>query len=188
MHPVEVLLVPLGRALRRRRSDESASISHAPALATEGRMALTSSSFADGDVIPAKHCGWLIGEEVSPALAWSAAPEGTEQLLLVFEDIDVPRSAPADHTIALLPATIDGLGEGALSSPVGDVRFLPTLFGRARYVGPRPIPGHGPHRYRFHLYALDATVGAEVSTVDQLLAAVDGHVRAVGTLSGTREA
>jgi len=48
MHPVEVLLLPVGRALRNRRPDEAASIANAAGLATGNRIALTSPSFGDG--------------------------------------------------------------------------------------------------------------------------------------------
>jgi Raf kinase inhibitor-like YbhB/YbcL family protein len=186
MHPVETLLLPLGRALRHRHSGDGASIASAPQLATPNRLTVTSTAFADGEVIPAKHCGWLIGDEVSPALAWEGLPDGTEGLLLVIEDIDVPRPTPSLHTIAALTPR-DGLAEGALRKGDG-IAFQPTLLGRARYIGPRPIPGHGPHRYRFHVYALDTALDLDgVRGTEQLLAAVDGHVLASGTLEGTRE-
>ncbi|ODU02260.1 MAG: hypothetical protein ABS81_18245 [Pseudonocardia sp. SCN 72-86] len=186
MHPVERLLVPLGRALRNRRPDESRSLANTPELATANRIALSSPAFGDGDVIPAAHCGPLIGKAVSPALAWDALPPGTADLLLVFEDLDVPRTAPGLHTIAAFAPT-DGLTEGALTTDDPGIRFLPTILGRARYIGPRPLPGHGTHRYRFHLYALGAVVDlAAVADVEHLPAALAGHVLASGVLIGTR--
>ena len=49
-----------------------------------------------------------------------------------------------------------------------------------------PPPGHGTHRYRFRLYALEAKLvaepGLDKSTV---LREVDGHVLAQGELVGT---
>jgi hypothetical protein len=42
MHPVEVLLLPVGWALRNRRPDEAASIASASELATGNRIALSS--------------------------------------------------------------------------------------------------------------------------------------------------
>jgi phosphatidylethanolamine-binding protein (PEBP) family uncharacterized protein len=187
MHPVETLLSPLGRALRNRRPDPALSLAEDPAFATSGRIELTSPAFRDGDTIPAEHCGPLIGDNISPALEWSTLPEGTRQLLLVFEDLDVPRRAPGLHTIVTFAPLPDGLAAGALRTDDPRFRFLPTLFGRAAYVGPRPLPGHGPHVYRFHLYALDRTVDlTEVGSVSHLPAAVAGHVLASGTLTGTR--
>jgi hypothetical protein len=72
MHPVEVLLLPVGWALRSRRPDEAASIANAPGLGCGNRIALTSPSFRDGQDIPAKHCGQFIGDEISPALTTRA--------------------------------------------------------------------------------------------------------------------
>lgn len=186
MHPVEVLLLPLGWALRNRRPDEAASIANAPELATENHVALTSPSFGDGQVIPAKHCGKFIGEEISPALAWGTLPAGTTDLVLVFEDLDNPAAVPGIHTIAAFAPTEGGLPEGALTMDNPGVRFLPTRRG-AKYLGPRPVPGHGRHRYRFHLYALDTGIDfTKVADVEHLPSAMAGHVLASGTLTGTR--
>lgn len=187
MHPLEVLLVPLGRALRGRRAEESQSLSHAPELTVATRFTLSSPSFGDGEAIPAKHCGPLIGENVSPALAWSGLPEGTADLVLLLEDIDSPAPPPRIHTIAAFASGDGALAEGALRRDNPDVRFLRTPHGGIGYAGPRPLPGHGPHRYRFHLYALDERVDlAAVTDAALLPAALAGHVLASATLIGTR--
>lgn len=187
MHPVEVLFLPLGRLLRRRRPDEAASITHAPGLATGGRFTLSSPSFGDGQVIPARHCGMFIGDDISPALTWGDLPSGTKGLVLILEDIDTPTATPGIHTIAAFGPVAGGLAEGALTPTNPDIHFFPVRRGRANYYGPRPLPGHGPHRYRFHLYALDTLFDlATIRAVDQLPAALDGHVLASGLLTGTR--
>ncbi|UAJ77802.1 YbhB/YbcL family Raf kinase inhibitor-like protein [Leifsonia sp. ZF2019] len=187
MHPVEALIWPLGRTLRSVRPDAARSLAEAPEFRAARTIELTSPAYRDGEVIPARFCGPLIGKDLSPALAWSALPEGTVDLLLVFEDLDAPRSAPALHTIVAFAPRPSGIPEGALRTDDPTLRFLPTLFGRAKYAGPRPLPGHGTHRYRFHLYALDTPVDmAAVGSPDRLPAAVAGHVLASGTLAGTR--
>ena len=53
--------------------------------------------------------------------------------------------------------------------------------------GPRPIPGHGPHHYRFHVLALDEPIPDHVSTAKALLKQIAGHVLARGMLTGTYE-
>lgn len=187
MHPVEALLLPVGWALRNRRPDAAASLANAPELATESRIVLTSPNFVDGQVIPAKHCGIFIGDEISPALAWSALPAGTADLVLVIEDLDNPGATPGIHTIAAFAPTAGGLPEGALTPENPGVRFLPNPRGQAKYVGPRPLPGHGAHRYRFHLYALDDHVDfTKVAAAEHLPSVLQGHVLASGTLAGTR--
>jgi phosphatidylethanolamine-binding protein (PEBP) family uncharacterized protein len=187
MHPVEVILTPLVWAFRNRHADESASIAAAPEVATGTHFALTSPSFGDGDAIPARHCGRFIGDDVSPALAWGPLPAGTTDLVLVMEDLDVPTSIPGIHAIAAFPATDAGLAEGALTVENPGIRFVPNHRGRSGYVGPRPLPGHGPHHYRFHLFALDAPVDTgAVPDIQHLPAALAGHVLGSGMLTGTR--
>ena len=187
MHPVEVLLVPLGRAFRNRHADETASLANAPELATTNRITLTSPSFRDGDVIPAKHCGRFIGDDISPALTWGDLPPGTTDLLLVIEDLNSPGTTPRIHTIAAFAPTGHPLPEGALTADAPGIRFLPGRRGPGRYAGPRPLPGHGTHHYRFHLYALDHRVDfTGITDAAQVPSAVAGHVLASGTLTGTR--
>jgi phosphatidylethanolamine-binding protein (PEBP) family uncharacterized protein len=192
VHPIEKLLAPLGRRWRDRRPDPASSIAARPELQASPSIALASPSYADGGEIPARHCGWLIGEEVSPALAWSGLPDGTRDLLLIFEDTDVPRATPTIHTAALLSpgaGPTGGVGENGLARGAEGVRLVPGRGYRAKYVGPRPFPGHGPHHYGFHLYALDTVIDAtRLTRAAELPAAVAGHVLASGSLSGWREA
>lgn len=189
MHPVEVLLTPLGKAFRNRHADEKARISRAAALQTANRISLSSPGFGDGAQIPARHCGWLIGDNISPALSRGALPAGTAGLLLVMEDLNGPGAAPRIHAIAAFPPAAGGLADGALAPDAPGVRFLSGRRGPGRYAGPRPLPGHGPHHYRFHLYALDQRIDlAAVAGPEQLPAAAGGHVLASGTLTGTRTA
>lgn len=186
MHPVERLLSPLGRALRKRRPDPAQSLANAPELAGPETITVTSPAFAEGEEIPAKHCGPLIGPQISPALAWSQLPEGTRQALFILDDIDLPAAVPANHTIALVPLDT-GVEEGGLAKSATGVRFVPGRLGATGYIGPRPLPGHGTHRYRFHVLALDTVPDAAgAASADALRSVVAGHVLARGTLTGTR--
>lgn len=187
MHPIEVLLVPLGRAFRNRRSGDAASITNSPDLATDAHFAVTSPSFAEGEVIPARHCAWLIGENVSPALNWGGLPAGTTELVLVIEDIDGPGAEPRIHTIAQFTPSGGGIAEGALAADTPGMSFANRSGKPGGYAGPRPLPGHGTHRYRFHLYATDTRIDlGAVTSPGQLPAALAGHVLGSGLLTGTR--
>jgi len=186
MHPVEALLTPLGKLLGSKHADPSAGLAARLEPADPGRIALSAPAFADGGEIPARYCGRFIGENVSPALNWGEPPAGTAALLLVIEDLDVPTTVPGIHLIAQL-APCAGVPDGALNAGAPGVEFLPNHRGIPGYIGPRPLPGHGPHHYVFHLYALDSRLDfAGIADRARLPDATARHVLASGTLTGTR--
>jgi phosphatidylethanolamine-binding protein (PEBP) family uncharacterized protein len=65
------------------------------------------------------------------------------------------------------------------------IKFIPNR-NRLGYFGPRALPGHGIHRYWFHLYALDEIIlsGLSISCFDELIPYLDGHVIASAHLEG----
>ena len=137
--------------------------------------------------MPARHCGQFIGDDISPALPWSALPEGTKRLVFMLEDLDNPGAIPGIHTIAAFAPTEAGLAEGALTPDDPRFQFLPNRRRQAKYSGPRPLPGHGTHRYRYHLYALDTDIDfTKVVGMHAVPSALAGHVFASDTLTGTR--
>lgn len=187
----EILLTPLGWAFRSRRGDENRSLVRTMVTGDVPAIAVTSPAFEPGGTIPAPYCGKWIGENTSPPLEWTGVPSGAGSLLLLMEDIDVPTERPGIHTIAIFDAGTSGLREGDLSSKAGHVHLVPDFRGRTAYIGPRPLPGHGPHHYRFHLLALDQAAEQVLTSAqdpDTLAAAVQGHVLAAGVLEGTRVA
>jgi Raf kinase inhibitor-like YbhB/YbcL family protein len=98
------------------------------------------------------------GQNVSPALNWSHAPQGTQSFALLVHDPDAPTGSGWWHWVVYnIPATATSLPAGA-----GDpkARSLPSgaLQGRAdfgtyAYGGPCPPPGK-VHHYHFRLFAL----------------------------------
>lgn len=137
--------------------------------------------------MPAPSAGKGVGDNASPPLGWEGVPPGTRQLVLVMDDVDVPLPRPLLHTIAVLDPTLGGVAGGALLPRTDGMHFIRADLGHRGYAGPRPIPGHGPHRYRFQLFALDEPIADSVTTVKALLVAMAGHVLARGTLTGTYE-
>ena len=176
------MLELIGKVLRPVRAGRHRSrlVALAPALSID----LTSPAFSDGSAIPIKHAGKGVGDNISPSLRWSGVPENTVTLVLIVEDDDVPLPHPLMHTIAILPADIDHIDEGALQPGTPGIRFIKTPLGRG-YSGPRPIPGHGAHHYRFYLFALNSPVSNEVTTRDNLLSTMPNNVTARGVLTGT---
>jgi phosphatidylethanolamine-binding protein (PEBP) family uncharacterized protein len=174
----------LGRALSGVRAGADRSPLSSPAFDVPDTLNITSPAFTDGSAIPARHAGEGVGENISPALAWTGLPAQTRQLLLIIDDIDAPLPRPVLHAVALLPPDRSGLGEGELVPTTPGVRMIRTTFSRHGYAGPRPVPGHGPHRYRFQLFALEHAVPDTLRTARALFAAVAGHVLARGTTTG----
>lgn len=172
----------LGRLLRGVR----AGVDRDPFTVGPGVAALelTSPAFGDGAPIPRICAGKGVGDNVSPQLDWSRVPQDARQLVLVIDDVDVPLRSPLVHTVALIEPGLTGLGCGALTPGTPGLRFLPGTLRTVGYAGPRPIPGHGPHRYRFRLFALDAAVPA-ATTSRMLPRFVAGHALAHGQWTGT---
>jgi Raf kinase inhibitor-like YbhB/YbcL family protein len=175
----------LGKLLRRFRAGEDKSPLSGHEYTTTATIDITSPAFTNGGVIPQKHAGKGVGDNVSPALQWTGVPADTKQLVLIMDDLDVPMPKPLMHTIAVIEPDVGGLAEGELKPGTTGVRLV-KAFG-ATYVGPRPIPGHGPHHYRFLVFALDQKIPHSVADRKALLAAMAGHVVARGGLTGSYE-
>jgi Raf kinase inhibitor-like YbhB/YbcL family protein len=144
-------------------------------------FALQSSAFEPGRSIPRRHS--CEGEDLSPPLSWSGAPEGTRSLALVVDDPDAP-AGTFTHWLgwALNPAA-QGLDEGEAAPVEGR-----NDFGTSGYRGPCPPPGHGPHRYSFRLHALDSDLDLRPGAGKrELERGLEGHTLAVAELVGTYE-
>jgi phosphatidylethanolamine-binding protein (PEBP) family uncharacterized protein len=177
----------LGRLLRPLRANPARSPLQATEMDAPATINLTSPDFADGTPMPTSSAGPGVGDNISPTLHWTDIPIGTAQLVLLLDDIDVPLPAPLIHSVAILDPASSGLAAGQFHGRTTGIRVIPTKISKDRYSGPRPIPGHGPHRYRFHVLASDIAIPENTSTVRELLSALAGHVLARGTLTGIYE-
>ena len=147
-------------------------------------MQLMSPAFEDGGSIPAKHTG--DGDDVSPELTWTDAPEDTRSFALICHDPDAPLIKPGNYgfvhwTLYGIPASVNSLPEGT-----GEYVHGVNDFGNQAYGGPMPPEGHGTHRYFFWLLALDTTpdLGAGL-TMWELLAKIEPNVIGMNRLMGT---
>ncbi|GFG67645.1 phosphatidylethanolamine-binding protein [Mycobacterium kubicae] len=177
----------LGRLLRGVRAGAQRSPLADIAFGAPESITVTSDAFTDGGVMPASSAGKGVGDNVSPPLRWDGLPSGTRAIVLIVDDIDVPLPRPLLHTVAVLEPTISSVAEGALRPGTAGIRFLRADLGHHGYAGPRPIPGHGKHHYRFHLFAVDQPVPDTTTTAKGLLAHLRGHLLARGVLTGTYE-
>jgi Raf kinase inhibitor-like YbhB/YbcL family protein len=149
-------------------------------------IALSSSAFEHGGMIPAKYT--CDGDNTSPPLAWGDPPEGTVSFALVMDDPDAEEVAGKIWVHWLLY----NLPGDARSLPGGLRRDVPT-YPDARagkgdsgdgYGGPCPPPGR-LHSYHFKLYALDQDLDLRGGLLKaELLEVIEGHVLAKGELIG----
>ena len=147
-------------------------------------MKIESKSFPTGGDIPSRFT--CDGENLSPALSWSAPPQGTQSLALIADDPDAPVGTFVHWVLYDLPAGTQELPEAVPASadlPSGG-RQGTNDFGRLGYDGPCPPPGK-PHRYFFRLFALDRKLDlrsrASRSDLDR---AMKGHILAQGEVMG----
>lgn len=141
---------------------------------------LTSSAFEADTAVPVRHA--CHGENLSPALAWSTPPSGTQSLVLIMDDPDAVAVAGKvwDHWIVYnMPADLLSLPEGILREtelPGETVQGRNSSSGLG-YGGPCP-PGGQTHNYVFTLYAVDTMLTLEPAQATQakVLEAIEGHI------------
>lgn len=148
-------------------------------------LEVSSPAFQDGDRIPAKYT--CEGQDVSPLLAWSEPPVGTQSLALIVDDPDAPGGVFTHWVLFNIPSDSRELPEAVLARtqlPSGALQGE-SDFGKIGYGGPCPPPGR-PHRYQFTFYALDQHLDLKAGvSKKQLLDAMQGHILAQGRLMGT---
>lgn len=177
----------IGRFIRWLRTDSGRSPLAANGFDAPCTITVTSPAFVAGGAIPRRHAGSGVGDNVSPELHWQGVPAGTEALVLLLDDIDVPLPKPLFHNAAVLDPDRESVAEGEFVDGTPGLRNVATMLSKTGYSGPRPIPGHGPHRYRFHVIALARRVPEDAKSVKAVLAAASGQVLARGTLTGVYE-
>jgi Raf kinase inhibitor-like YbhB/YbcL family protein len=112
-------------------------------------LVLTSSSFHNGARIPRTYT--CEGQNISPALRWTAPPRGTRSLGLRVVDVDANGFLHWDARI--VPSPVHGLAAGYEGHAVVERR---NSTGTRGYTGPCPPPRSGRHHYIFTLTAFGA--------------------------------
>ena len=150
-------------------------------------LALTvrSAAFVMGALIPLKYAGG--GDNLSPPLAWSPVPTGTQSVAILCDDPDAPAGDWVHWVLFNLPPDTVQLDAGVSAKPTlpnGATQGL-NDYSNHGYDGPWPPPGK-PHRYFFKVYALDAKLNLPATVRKrELLKALQGHILAQGQLCGT---
>jgi hypothetical protein len=155
---------------------DQGSPSEPPSPAT---FRLTSPAFAGGAAIPVKFS--CDGAGISPEIAWSGAPAGTQAYALTVVD---PDASGFVHWIVYdIP-----VAAGSLPENVGTASTAPPQGKNGRgargYTG--PCPPSGTHHYVFSLFALDAPLGLSgTPDLAQLQTAIRDHTLGMAVLKGT---
>jgi Raf kinase inhibitor-like YbhB/YbcL family protein len=140
-------------------------------------------AFRPDTFLPTRHT--CDGQNVSPELRWSYAPDGVASYAIIMEDIDAKEGAFTHWVLFDLPGDLDGVP--------ADVKELGTPgrndFQHHKYAGPCPAPNRGQHRYVFRVYALGVATlnlpsGAERALVES---AINENVLDQATLTGRFE-
>jgi Raf kinase inhibitor-like YbhB/YbcL family protein len=128
-------------------------------------FALHSPDIAADSTIDPRHVfnDWsCTGQNLSPALIWSGAPQATKSFALTCYDPDAPTGSGWWHwQIYNIPVTTLSLARGAGDSsgakaPAGSAQSVNDYMLRG-YGGPCPPPGPA-HRYVFTVFALSKEV------------------------------
>jgi Raf kinase inhibitor-like YbhB/YbcL family protein len=159
----------------------------------QGVFTLTSPSFKDGERLAVKNAGNIksnpncVGENISPPFSWANPPEGTKSYALMMFDPEGRPPGGVSHWVAYgIPVSVTGFAEGEVSKQtdkyVGGTSTQKVAF----YSGPC-TPAGAPHHYTFTLMATDLEPSALAPglTRDELIKALDGHVKSATGLIGT---
>ena len=156
-------------------------------IQSEKEFILASEVFLEGDPIPSIYA--CNGDDISPPLAWSGAPDNTNSFVLIMDDPDAPVGMWVHWVLFNIPGTVSVVDVGLPT----DAELLDgsqqgtNSWGRVGYGG--PCPPSGVHRYYFKLYALDISlVLDESATKEDVLAAMEGHILIETELMGTYSA
>jgi Raf kinase inhibitor-like YbhB/YbcL family protein len=126
-------------------------------------MTLTSPDIAPGGTIAKEQVANVFGctgGNISPALSWSGAPQGTKSLALSVYDPDPPTGSGFWHWVVFnMAPDMTSLPKGAgdpkgAAAPKGAVQSR-TDYGVPGYGGPCPPKGDAPHHYHFTIFAVD---------------------------------
>jgi Raf kinase inhibitor-like YbhB/YbcL family protein len=158
--------------------DEIGVVSTTVAPSSPVESLFVTSSFVEGGPIDPRHT--CQGENVSPVLNWSPAPDGTVEIAITMVDLDAPSFV--HWAIAGLDPLSTSLGEGVV--PEFAMQGINGT-GQAGYTGPCPPTGE-THSYRItvHFLSEQTELGDGAPGAD-LIASIEAATLASAMTTGT---
>jgi hypothetical protein len=148
------------------------------------RLLVTSSAFASGGALNDRYT--QNGENMSPPIAWTKGPQGTQSYVLLAEDAGVNRAEPVFHWVVYdIPSTMTQMSghqpaDATLNN--GAIQGL-NVRKASGFLGPKPPTGQ-THPYHFEVFALDTKLRLDPGKSDRnaVVAAMKEHVLADGDI------
>lgn len=156
----------------------------APARGGGLRLLVTSDVFGSGRALSDRYT--QNGEDVSPPLAWTKGPAGTQSYVVLAEDAGVNRHEPVVHWVIYdIPSNMTRLPENVPTTPKLGSGAMQGLNVRkaAGFIGPKPPAGQ-THPYHFEVFALNSRLNLDPANADRdaVVNAMKGHVLATGDI------
>ncbi|CAK7901290.1 hypothetical protein CAAN1_11S02278 [[Candida] anglica] len=155
-------------------------------------LTLTSEDFKDGEHMPVATAGVGVGDNKCPSLKITGLEPNAKSYVLLCQDIDVPILIPVTHMVIynISPSkTTFALDE--LSESTSDLyKRGKNLYRNTKYLGPRPLEAHGPHRYCFQAFGINEIATTALSKLSEPPRAIHvqeiikGNVVSTGLLTG----
>jgi Raf kinase inhibitor-like YbhB/YbcL family protein len=145
---------------------------------------ISTKAFPAGGTIPKQFT--CDGQDFSPALTWTNAPESTKGFAIIADDPDAPAGTWTHWVIWNIPSSAHGLPENLPKEPrlADGAHQGRNDFRKTGYNGPCPPPGK-PHRYFFKVFALDAPLDAKPgASRKEVEAAITQHTLAEAQVMG----
>jgi Raf kinase inhibitor-like YbhB/YbcL family protein len=169
-----------------------ASLLAVPVARAADVLTLTSPAVQDNGILATKNaCGDkqrspnCVGENISPPLAWSNAPDSTKSFALVLVDPEGRAPTGVTHMVVYgIPADVKGFAEGELSKPSDKFVGGKSTMNQGVYFGPGTPPNTDWHHYTWTLVATDLDPKAlqPGMTREELAAALKDHVKGAAGL------
>lgn len=161
-----------------------------PSAARAEVLTLTSPQIQDNGTLAVKNaCGdkqlspSCVGENISPPLAWSGAPDSAKSFALVLVDPEGGATAGFTHMVIYgIPADLKGFAEGELGKESDKFVGGKNSVEKNVYFGPGTPPNTDWHHYTFVLVATDLDPKDPAlkpgMTREELAVALKGHAKA----------